>query len=395
MQQEYVLLRVPGIKRHEVLAARGARAPLPAREMKVETHSLKTTDALALRKEPETMALAPVMPICLIEPVELSAEEVAAQERDSGDVAWGVHATKAATSRFSGKGVTVAVLDSGIQAGHEAFRNVAIEQHDFTGEGDGDENGHGTHCAGTIFGGPVGGVRIGIAPGISKAMIGKVLNHKGRGSTRQMLDAVLWAVRGGANIISMSLGIDFPRAVKKKIDGGMDPRPATSLTLKEYRDNIRLFDSLAALVAAHSEMFSKAIVIAAAGNESKRPTYEIATAPPAAADGFLSVGALQKRTAGGYGVAAFSNAGPDLAGPGVDIRSAAIAGGLQPKNGTSMATPHVAGVAALWLEKIIEKNPAYKIAELEARLVGNADPDVVDAGERANCGAGLVIAPQT
>ena len=67
-----------------------------------------------------------------------------------------------------------------------------------TGEGNGDTHGHGTHCAGTIFGGTVGGVRIGIAPGIDRAFIGKVLDGGGGGSTDQILDGIMWAARSGA-----------------------------------------------------------------------------------------------------------------------------------------------------------------------------------------------------
>ena len=138
-----------------------------------------------------------------------------------------VAAVGATTTSFTGAGVTVAVLDTGIDAGHEAFAGKAIEQKDFTGEGDGDRNGHGTHCAGTIFGGKVGQLRIGVAPGIQKALIGKVLDAQGSGSTDQILDGLLWAVRNGANVVSMSIGFDFPGMVKRLIDEeGLEVEPA-------------------------------------------------------------------------------------------------------------------------------------------------------------------------
>jgi len=396
MKQDYVVLRLSGSSNRDVLAAVEAdvAGEIDVDDVRIETLTALTPgDVRELRNDPRVLA-APAMPVELVAPVELAADDADGLPADSGDFAWGLAATRTLTSPFSGKGVTVAVLDTGIDAGHEAFAGRQIVQKDFTGEGDGDLQGHGTHCAGTIFGGTVGGVRIGIAPGIEKALIGKVLDHKGRGSTQQILEGILWAVSNGANVVSMSLGFDFPGQVKKNVANGMAVEAATSLALQAYRQNVRLFDDVAALVQSHSAQFAKTIVIAAAGNESKRPTFEIATAPPAVARGFISVGALRRATGNKFRVAPFSNALPNIAGPGVDIRSAKIGGGLTPKNGTSMATPHVAGVAALWLQRIADDNPAFQISELEGRLVGSASHDAIDREERANTGAGMVFAPQ-
>lgn len=398
MKQDYVVLKTPGVKRPEVLGGvRSVPAGLAGADVKVEKRpSLTSKDVSDIQHEPDTLAVAPTMPVRLVRPMKAAlADGPNAEAADSGNIAWGLQAMKVPTSPFTGKGVVVAVLDTGIEAGHAAFAGRQIVQKDFTGEGDGDGNGHGTHCAGTIFGGDVGGVRIGIAQGIQKALIGKVLDRDGGGSTAQILDGILWAVRAGANVLSMSLGFDFPGMVKSLVDDGMDIEPATSMALSAYRDNVRLFDELTSFVAAHSDMFSKAIIVAAAGNESRRPQYEIATAPPATATGIISVGALGKGAGNAFKVASFSNSLPDIAAPGVDVRSAAIGGGLTALSGTSMATPNVAGVAALWLEKIQKVNAAFKATELENRLVGNASHDGIDAKERANVGGGMALAPQS
>lgn len=188
------------------------------------------------------------------------------------------------------------------------------------GEGDRDDNGHGTHCPGTIFGQDVAGLRIGVAPGVGKALIGKVLGATGGGSTEGIVQAAQWAINNGANVISLSLGIDFPGMVQRLIEVHDFPAdPATTKALEAYRLNINLFGSLATMAKAQSAAFGTAsILVAAAGNESKRdqnPEHDIAAATPAAAEGFYSVGALGK-VPSGFEVAGFSNTGSNKSGPG-------------------------------------------------------------------------------
>src|SRR6202040_2805180 len=103
-----------------------------------------------------------------------------------GGEPWGVAAVGADECRYDGRGVTAAILDTGIEVSHPCFKGIKIEQKDFTGSGDGDRRGHGTHCAGVFFGRDVGGKRYGVAPGIDKAYIGKVLRDDGHGSTRML-----------------------------------------------------------------------------------------------------------------------------------------------------------------------------------------------------------------
>lgn len=367
-------------------------------DVSVETRTLGASEAAEVGRAKGVVG-ARNMPITLVTPFDTKDAATADAAAAAVGSTWGLQAVGATGTHRTGKGVTVAVLDTGIHRQHVAFANIEVEEKDFTGEGDGDENGHGTHCAGTVCGGKVNGLKIGVAAGVEKLLVGKVLNKKGRGSTSQILDGLVWAAERGARVISVSIGLDFPGLVARLVNSGLRTDEATSLALEAYRQNVRLFDSVAALLRARSSMFDQCIVVAATGNESDRPNFEIAAAPPSAADGFLGVGALGQT--GGAGsdltVARFSNTGPDISAPGVAVQSAAHNSndGLRTLDGTSMATPHVAGVAALWVEELTEDNPQFKVDLLEANITARAVKNVfassVDAADR---GAGLVQAPQ-
>ncbi|MGX9727176.1 MAG: S8 family serine peptidase [Candidatus Electronema sp. VV] len=135
-----------------------------------------TPSELARRSKDATVrGIAPKMPIKLISP--LSATEFSTEDTES--LVWSVSAVGADQSAFSGKGVIFSVLDTGIDRNHAAFSGVTLIEHDFSGDGSGDRQGHGTHCAGTIFGRAIAGKRIGVAPGFEKALIGKVLRDDG------------------------------------------------------------------------------------------------------------------------------------------------------------------------------------------------------------------------
>lgn len=376
-------------------ASRRSLAALENISLRVDVESLNKRDITDLRRDPEVVNIAPPIPTQLIAPT--ATEEV--QTLNQSGATWGVMATGADKSPFTGKGAIVAVLDTGIDAKHEAFQGVDVIQKDFTGEGDGDPQGHGTHCAGTVFGRVINGYRFGVATGVERALIGKVLNSKGGGTTEQIYRGIIWALDQGAHVISMSLGMNFPGAVQRLVAQGFPPDLATSQALEAYRANVRLFDSLAMLVRARSTMFQPSLIIAAAGNESKRqinPNYELAVAPPAAADGIISVGALQTpgEPNNALTVASFSNTGPNISGPGVGIYSAKTGGGYISLNGTSMATPHVAGIAALWIEKLLAGNQRFNVIELSSLLIGRATKAKLAAGfDPLDVGAGLVQAP--
>ena len=337
------------------------------------------------------------IPFTLIQPV--SVQETSLEDMTE----WGINAVGALSSPYSGEGVRVAVLDTGIDREHPAFSGVKLEEMDFTSDNRGvlgsapDKHGHGTHCAGTIFGREVNGKRIGVAPGITHALIGKVLGPKG-GPTEAIYNAIEWALRKKADIISMSLGIDFPGIVTKLTEHGLPEDIAVSRALEGYRSNMRMFDRLSALIQARGDLGHGALIISASGNESRRgenPKYTVGTQPPAAADGFTSVGAISKTKdlESPFAIAPFSNTGCLLAAPGVSIESANLGGGLKYDSGTSMATPHVAGVAALWTQKLFSSDRP-KNWEKDVQRALESHVRVIPGISRNDVGLGLVQAPQ-
>ena len=357
----------------------------------VSTDTLSERMVTEFKADPQVQLIVPIMPTRLISP---TAEKKEARVAPTFN--WGIKAVRADKSMYSGEGVCMAILDTGIDRDHPAFAGMTLIEKDFSDYGNGDNNGHGTHCAGTIFGRDGIQQRIGIARGVNRAMIGKVLGDDGTGQSDMIFQALTWAMEEKADIVSLSLGFDFPGMVARLTSEGWPLDLATSTALEAYGGNLRMFDAIMSVIKAQAAFGASPLVIAAAGNESRRNIkrdYRIATSLPAAADDVISVAAVG-RIDGKFEVAEFSNIQASLAAPGVDIISAWPGGGLRTLSGTSMACPHVAGVAALWWQFLQQANIRPTAKNVSARLIANARKNVFVANtDEADIGQGLVTAP--
>jgi subtilisin family serine protease len=268
---------------------------------------------------------------------------------------WGLAACKVPASNFDGTGIKVAVLDTGFDLGHPEFAGRQIVSETFVGLPVQDLHGHGTHTAGTSCGpksppGPIQRYGIGFR---AEMHIGKVLNNSGTGTQAQILAGMNWAIANKCAVISMSLGAQIP------------VQPSYT-------------------AAGQSALNSGCLIIAAAGNASSRPGTVQPAGAPANSPTIMSVAAVDSSLR----VAVFSNGGKiDIAGPGVNVFSS----WPRPKlhntiSGTSMATPHVAGCAALWAQS----NSSLRGAALHAKLTSTARHLPFPASD---VGAGLVQAP--
>lgn len=308
--------------------------------------------------------------------VASAADLVLPQEfLDDAAATWGLHATKAVLSRFTGAGVRIAVLDTGFDLQHPDFAGRVVEHQSFiAGESVQDVNGHGTHCIGTAMGPrtPRSGVRrYGVAHG-AEIFAGKVLSNAGSGADSGILAGINWAIENRCRIISMSLG------------AAVRPGEAHSAIYE---------------TVARRALQSKpgTLIVAAAGNSSRGPGGRRREPPnpvgrPANCPSIMAVAAVDSR----LGVAAFSDGGInpngggiDIAGPGVDVFSSLpVSRGTHGSlDGTSMATPHVAGLGALWLEARGVQTTAEELWQL---LTSNAMRLTLPSRD---VGSGLVQAP--
>ncbi|MGW1447065.1 S8 family peptidase [Micromonospora sp. NPDC002411] len=243
---------------------------------------------------------------------------------------------------FDGTGVTVGVLDTGIDADHPDFAGHLTEVRDFTGGNDpSDAVGHGTHVASTIVGSGAasGGRYRGVAPG-AKLLVGKVCATT-ECQDSDIITGMQW-LAPQARVVNLSVGgTDAP---------GLDP----------------LETAVQELSHRHGTLF-----VVAAGNEGKPKSIS----SPASADDALAVAAVDADDQRAY----FSSRGPrvgdnhikpEISAPGVDIVAAAPGGDYATMSGTSMATPHVAGTAAI----LAGQHPDWTGPQLKAALMDSAKP---------------------
>ncbi|TCO32788.1 subtilase family protein [Kribbella steppae] len=255
-----------------------------------------------------------------------------------------VGAPQAWQAGYDGSGTTVAVLDSGVDAEHPDLVGAVKAQQNFTDSPDvTDHDGHGTHTSSTVAGRGVAsnGKNKGVAPG-TQLLSGKVLNDYGSGELSWIIAGMEWAVAEGADVISMSIGTSEPVDCTDPMAAAVDRISAASGVL---------------VVVAAGNLYGPAETITSPGCAASALTVAATDLTQTTAD-FSSRGPVM----GNHAVK------PDIAAPGVDI-TAARAGGrgdsaYTDMNGTSMATPHVAGAAAI----LKQQHPDWNGQQLKAAL---------------------------
>lgn len=238
------------------------------------------------------------------------------------------------TFKATGANVNVYVVDSGLNAAHQEFIGRVGNGVDFIGDGRGTDDcvGHGTHVAGTI-----GGTRFGVAKGVTIHPV-RVLGCDNAGSWSGIIAGIDWVVanRQGPSVINMSIGGDFSAAVDQAVSNAVGTGVVIVVAAGNNNQDACLFSPASTSVA---------ITVAAVDNNDQR--------------------------------ASFSNFGNciDVFAPGVNITSSFIPTpqDTTTMSGTSMASPHVAGVAALFLEK----NPTATPAQVSIAITSRASKNVV------------------
>lgn len=263
------------------------------------------------------------------------------------EIPWGVKRVNstAAWQRTSGRGIKVGIIDTGVDYNHSDLKPNyaggynAVE----TSKTPLDDNGHGTHVAGIVGAALDGAGLAGVAPQVSLYAV-KVLNSQGSGAYSAIIDGIQWAVSNDMNVVNMSLGApQGSEAMRKAVEAA-------------YKAGVTL--------------------VMAAGNDSGPVNY------PAKYSQAIAVSASDSADK----IASFSSRGPEIAviAPGVAINSTYMGGGYKALSGTSMAAPHVAGLAAIAVAA-----GARTPAEVRRALTGASVSIGLGAAEQ---GAGLVDA---
>ncbi len=333
----------------------------------------------------------------LIEPVE--RREASPDELNRG-LAWGVskiNAPQVWELGYEGQGVIVGIIDTGVDYNHPDLGNNMWHDTDagyhygynFYGSGNPldpmDDNGHGTHCAGTVAGDGSAGTETGVAP---SATIMALRIYYYQGGYPTWIQAMEFAAEHGASVLSMSLGTT----------------PVGNATLRTAEENALLAGIYHSVAAGNSGPYSGSIK---ASGDCPPPWFHPDQTFHGGQTAVVTVGATDSNDA----IASFSGRGPvtwwlnvapwhdysdtsplispDISGPGVDVLSTYPGGGYTTMSGTSMATPHLAGVAAL----LLSINPELSVAQLDS-LIEVTSLDLGATGKDNTFGAGRVDAYQ-
>jgi subtilisin family serine protease len=270
-----------------------------------------------------------------------------------------VNAPQVWDAGFTGQGVGIAVLDTGIDGGHPDLAGRVRAAVDFTGQGPVDGNGHGTHVAGIAAG--AGAEYRGMAPE-ADLYVAKVLDNSGQGMMSDVIAGLEWASQQPARVVNISLGSSEPS------------------------------DGTDALSAACDIVVGQGMVVCvAAGNDGPGPGT---VGSPGAARRAMTIGASTDLDR----IASFSSRGPTLDGrvkpdlvlPGQGIVAPRAEGTALGSHvgefytnlsGTSMATPHAAGAVALLLQAYPDLNPGQELARFKAACADlGMDANVQGAG---------------
>jgi subtilisin family serine protease len=316
-----------------------------------------------VRKYVPRAVAVPAPPILRTGPVTLPAPSPCVMDTDAAT--WGLQVTNADRTGYTGNGIRVAVLDSGINLKHPAFAGKRIVCKSFVNApADQDDGGHGTHCASTLCGNPEEktGRRYSVAPGV-ELYIAKIFDAQQSSPEARTLAALNWALENKCQIISLSVGGQVQRD-------------------KPYS---QIFEA-----AARAALEGGALLIAGAGNNSSRAAGNLMPVnSPANCPSVMAVGAIDEcrkisdgSNPGLNGVGGEVN----LVGPGMAILSAGLRRDMNKMDGTSAAVPFVAGIAALWAES----DPQLRGQKLWNKLEEMSDQSV---GSLADVGRGLVKAP--
>ncbi|WP_377704592.1 S8 family serine peptidase [Pseudoduganella sp. UC29_71] len=333
-------LKTPGVKSRETSALALGTAAKPDSKVRfypnlgIALGIVDRAGLVALRKEEAVAKVIEAPQLRLIKPV------AAAAATPVNGYSWGLRALGVDALHqqgYKGKGILIGHLDTGIDAAHPALSGAVKKYAEFDALGNQvanakprDSDEHGTHTAGTIAGRPINGVSFGVAP---EATLASAMVIEGGNVLARILGGMNWAVGEKVRVLSMSLGL---------------------IGTKDT------FLFLTRILRARNILPVFAVGNEGAGTSRYPGNYAEA----------LSVGAMQEDGM----VADFSGSQqfvrkidplvPDVVGPGVDVISCVPDGGYKEMSGSSMATPHIAGLAAL----LMQARPGKTIAQIEAAI---------------------------